>query len=128
VSDARNSRRGARKNGPHALSDAAQLKREIKSHIIRILNAPLRPDVAAGSGISTSQNGSGTRVIFIVWCQWRGKTTSIGKLANRLRQEDAAWCSAPRTRFAPLGRATGNLGSVTAIEVIKQNPAPIRRP
>src|SRR6266849_8078947 len=49
----------------NALADAAQLKREIKSHIVRILNAPVRPDVAA-SGISTSQNGSGTRVIFIV--------------------------------------------------------------
>ena len=31
----------------NALSDAAQLKREIKSHIIRILNAPVPPDVAA---------------------------------------------------------------------------------
>src|SRR5947199_1307651 len=50
----------------NALSDAAQLKREIKSHIIRILNTPVRPDVAAVSGISASQNGSGTRVIFMV--------------------------------------------------------------
>ncbi len=49
----------------NALADAAQLKREIKSHIIRILNAPARPDVATASGISTSQNGGGTRVIFI---------------------------------------------------------------
>src|SRR5712691_10705259 len=47
----------------NALSDAAQLKREIKLHIIRILNTPVRPDGAAGSGISASQNGSGTRVI-----------------------------------------------------------------
>src|SRR5246127_3874060 len=30
----------------NALSDATQLKREIKSHIIRILNAPVRPDLA----------------------------------------------------------------------------------
>src|SRR5438477_12857426 len=50
----------------NALADAAQLKREIKSHIIRILSTPVRPDVATGSGISTSLNGSGTRVIFIV--------------------------------------------------------------
>src|SRR6201988_563174 len=40
----------------NALSDAAQLKREIKSHIFRILDAPVRPDVAAASGIATSQN------------------------------------------------------------------------
>src|SRR5260370_25407860 len=71
----------------NALVDAAQLKREIKSHIIRILNAPVRPDMAAGSGISTSQNGSGTRVIFIVGVNGAGKTTSIGKLANRLRHQ-----------------------------------------
>src|SRR5258707_10058195 len=50
----------------NALADSAQLKREIKSHIIRILNAPPRPDVATASGISTSQNGASTRVIFIV--------------------------------------------------------------
>src|SRR5437763_7375061 len=43
----------------NALADAAHLKQEIKSHIIRILNTPVRPDVATGSGISTSQNGSG---------------------------------------------------------------------
>src|SRR5215467_16212995 len=30
----------------NALSDAAQLKREIKSHILRILNASAKPDVA----------------------------------------------------------------------------------
>jgi fused signal recognition particle receptor len=71
----------------NALSDASQLKREIKSHVIRILNAPARPDVATTSGISASPNGGGTRVIFIVGVNGAGKTTSIGKLANRLRQE-----------------------------------------
>src|SRR5882762_4966503 len=86
----------------NALSDAAQLKREIKSHIIRILNAPVRPDMAAGSGISTSQNGSGTRVIFIVGVNGAGKTTSIGKLANRLRQEgrSVVLCAADTFRAA----------------------------
>src|SRR5258705_13205653 len=48
----------------NALSDAAQLKHEIKSQIIRILNSPVRPDIAAASGIATSQNGSGPRVVF----------------------------------------------------------------
>src|SRR5258708_6073198 len=75
----------------NALADAAQLKREIKSHIIRILNGPVKPDVAmtgaAGSGISASPNGTSTRVIFIVGVNGAGKTTSIGKLANRLRLE-----------------------------------------
>src|SRR5260370_5663984 len=68
----------------HALADAAQLKGEIKSHIIRILNAPVRPDVAT-TGIARSQNGTGTRAIFVSGVTGAGKTTSIGKLANRLR-------------------------------------------
>src|SRR2546422_11744991 len=91
----------------NALSDAAQLKGEIKSHIIRILNAPVRPDVAAASGIATSQNGSGTRVIFIVGVNGAGKTTSIGKLANRLRQEgrSVVLCAADTFRAAAIERS-----------------------
>jgi fused signal recognition particle receptor len=85
-----------------ALSDAAQLKHEIKSHIIQILDGPVRPDVAARSGIATSQNGSGPRVIFIVGVNGAGKTTSIGKLAYRLRQEgrSVVLCAADTFRAA----------------------------
>src|ERR1700756_4333389 len=62
----------------NALSDAAQLKSEIKSHIVRILNASdvskrAQPGVVAGS-----PNGKGPRVIFIVGVNGAGKTTSIG--------------------------------------------------
>jgi len=105
----------------NALSDAAQLKREIKSHIIRILNAPPRPDVAAGSGISTSQNGSGTRVIFIVGVNGAGKTTSIGKLANRLRQEgrSVVLCAADTFRAAAVEQLE-IWAQRNGIEVIKQ--------
>src|SRR5207237_2206927 len=71
----------------NALSDAAQLKGEIKSHIVRILSASTKPDVADAGGIPASPNGAGTRVIFVVGVNGAGKTTSIGKLANRLRQE-----------------------------------------
>src|SRR5229473_3009509 len=42
----------------NALADGAQLKREIKSHIVRILNAPMKPDVSATSGASVSTNGT----------------------------------------------------------------------
>src|SRR5438552_3291850 len=38
----------------NALADAAQLKREIKSHLVRILNAPMKADVASGSGIAVN--------------------------------------------------------------------------
>ena len=109
----------------NALADAAQLKREIKSHIIRILNAPARPDVAitgaSTSGIATSQNGGGTRVIFIVGVNGAGKTTSIGKLANRLRQEkrSVVLCAADTFRAAAVEQLEV-WAQRNGIEVIKQ--------
>src|SRR5213079_1717781 len=105
----------------NALADAAHLKREIKSHIIRILNMPVRPDVAAGSGISTSKNGSGTRVIFIIGVNGAGKTTSIGKLANRLRQEGRSvmLCAADTFRAAAVEQLE-IWAQRNGIEVIKQ--------
>jgi len=95
----------------NALSDAAQLKGEIKSHIVRILNTPVKPDVAAVSGIATSQNGSATRVIFIVGVNGAGKTTSIGKLANRLRQEGRSVVLRCGHVSRRRGRTAGNLGA-----------------
>src|SRR6266550_3104438 len=50
----------------NALSDSTELKREIKSHILRILNASTRPDAAGASGVAASPNGAGPRVIFVV--------------------------------------------------------------
>src|SRR6266567_5691217 len=107
----------------HALADAAQLKSEIKSHIIRILNAPGRPDVTAASGIATSQSGSGTRVIFIVGVNGAGKTTSIGKLANRLRQENRSvvLCAADTFRAAAIEQLE-IWAERNGVEVIKQKP------
>src|SRR5579862_6905422 len=63
----------------NALSDASQLKREIKSHIIRILtmndgisndgvaagNSSVAGTKAPAANFATSPNGSGPRVIFI---------------------------------------------------------------
>jgi fused signal recognition particle receptor len=105
----------------NALSDAAQLKREIKTHIVRILNAPIRSDIAAASGIATSQNGGGTRVIFIVGVNGAGKTTSIGKLANRLRQEgrSVVLCAADTFRAAAVEQLE-IWAQRNGIEVIKQ--------
>lgn len=84
----------------NALSDAAQLKREIKSHIARILNAAASPNAFAPPANST--NGSGPRVIFIVGVNGAGKTTSIGKLANRLRKDGLSvlLCAADTFRAA----------------------------
>jgi len=89
----------------NALSDSSQLKREIKSHIVRILNASANSNgTAAISNLAPSSNGNGTRVVFIVGVNGAGKTTSIGKLANRLRQEglSVVLCAADTFRAAAI--------------------------
>ncbi len=105
----------------NALSDASQLKTEIKSHIVRILNAsagskPAQPAVVAGS-----PNGKGPRVIFIVGVNGAGKTTSIGKLANRLRKEGLSviLCAADTFRAAAVEQLE-IWAQRNGIEVIKQ--------
>jgi fused signal recognition particle receptor len=107
-----------------ALSDAAQLKREIKSHIVRILHLapPLSaPTPAAHGNGANGTSPAGTRVIFIVGVNGAGKTTSIGKLANRLKQEgrSVVLCAADTFRAAAIEQlqiwATRN-----GIEMIKQ--------
>jgi fused signal recognition particle receptor len=89
----------------NALSDASQLKREIKSHIVRILNAPGRAEASTGvANLAATANGDGTRVIFVVGVNGAGKTTSIGKLANRLKQEglSVVLCAADTFRAAAI--------------------------
>src|SRR6266403_1912138 len=58
---------------------------------------PAQPAIVAGS-----PNGKGPRVIFIVGVNGAGKTTSIGKLANRLRKEGLSviLCAADTFRAA----------------------------
>jgi len=92
----------------NALADASQLKREIKSHIVRILaasaasvGAPAAAGPLAGPA-GASPNGTGPRVIFVVGVNGAGKTTSIGKLANRLRKDNFSviLCAADTFRAA----------------------------
>ena len=85
----------------NALTDGAQLKREIKSHIVRILNTSASTSAA---NLAAAANGNGTRVIFIVGVNGAGKTTSIGKLANRLKQEglSVVLCAADTFRAAAI--------------------------
>jgi fused signal recognition particle receptor len=123
----------------HALSDASQLKREIKSHIVRILTmsdgqtaqkagAGIADEGLAGSAavapaqkLASSPNGSGPRVIFIVGVNGAGKTTSIGKLANRLRQEglSVVLCAADTFRAAAVEQLE-IWAKRNGIDVIKQ--------
>src|SRR5271165_6728585 len=86
----------------NALSDASQLKREIKSHIVRILNASVEANATTAAKLPASPNGGGPRVVFIVGVNGAGKTTSIGKLANRLRKDGLSvmLCAADTFRAA----------------------------
>jgi fused signal recognition particle receptor len=107
----------------NAPSDASQLKREIRAHIVRILNAP-GGSVASPSAlgaVTASPNGKGPRVIFIVGVNGAGKTTSIGKLANRLRKDGLSviLCAADTFRAAAVEQLE-IWAQRNGIEVIKQ--------
>jgi fused signal recognition particle receptor len=141
----------------HALSNGEELKREIKSHIVRILTEPrstdmwrqaadrerdaffgaagagagqaaapgvgLRPAVvtAGGSGSSAAVKVSDPRVIFVVGVNGVGKTTSIGKLANRLKKQglDVVLCAADTFRAAAIEQLE-IWAQRNGVEVIKQ--------
>ena len=105
----------------NALSDASQLKREIKSHIVGTLNASNGAQAAQASVVAGSPNGKGPRVIFIVGVNGAGKTTSIGKLANRLRKEGSSviLCAADTFRAAAVEQLE-IWAQRNGIEVIKQ--------
>ena len=107
----------------NALSNGEELKREIKSHIVRILTAPKSMDVWQQGAQSNrgSSNGSGPRVIFVVGVNGAGKTTSIGKLANRLKQEglNVVLCAADTFRAAAIEQLE-IWAHRNGIEVIKQ--------
>jgi fused signal recognition particle receptor len=105
----------------NALSDASQLKREIKSHIVRILKTSANAQAITAANHSASPNGSGTRVIFIVGVNGAGKTTSIGKLANRLRHDgrSVVLCAADTFRAAAVEQLE-IWAQRNGIEVIKQ--------
>ena len=105
----------------HALTDGAQLKREIKAHIVRILASSAKTPVGATGHLATSPNGSETRVIFIVGVNGAGKTTSIGKLANRLKQDgrSVVLCAADTFRAAAIEQLEV-WAQRNGIEVIKQ--------
>lgn len=112
----------------NALSDAGQLKKEIKAHIVRILNvngsngnSAANAGSAATPAQAASANGAGTRVIFIVGVNGAGKTTSIGKLANRLQQEglSVVLCAADTFRAAAVEQLEV-WAKRNGIDVIKQ--------
>ena len=101
----------------NALSDPAQLKREIKSHVTRILQSPNGTERILGEADGSDE----PRVIFIVGVNGAGKTTSIGKLANRLRQQNlnVVLCAADTFRAAAIEQLE-IWAKRNDVEVIKQ--------
>ncbi|HET8967514.1 MAG TPA: signal recognition particle-docking protein FtsY [Candidatus Acidoferrum sp.] len=101
----------------HALSDTSQLKTEIKSHITRILQSPN----GTSKEIAVANGNKDPRVIFIVGVNGVGKTTSIGKLANRLRQQNlnVVLCAADTFRAAAIEQLE-IWAKRNGVEVIKQ--------
>ena len=101
----------------NALSDTAQLKREIKSHVVRILQSPNGAQRVLGAANGVKE----PRVIFIVGVNGAGKTTSIGKLANRLRQQNlkVVLCAADTFRAAAIEQLE-IWAQRNGIEIIKQ--------
>jgi fused signal recognition particle receptor len=101
----------------NALADTAQLKSEIKSHITRILKSPN----GISKELAVTNGNKDPRVIFIVGVNGVGKTTSIGKLANRLRQQNlnVVLCAADTFRAAAIEQLE-IWAKRNSVEVIKQ--------
>jgi len=115
----------------HKIDDAAALKQELKRQIVKILAAPAASagtngntapaaNSAANSVVGATVD-SGPRVIFVVGVNGTGKTTTIGKLANRLKKEGAnvILCAADTFRAAAIEQLEV-WGRRASVEVIKQ--------
>jgi len=100
----------------NALSDGAQLKKEIKTHVFRALNV-----YGNTPTLVRAANGNDPRVIFIVGVNGAGKTTSIGKLASRLRQDgrSVVLCAADTFRAAAIEQLE-IWAQRNGVEVVKQ--------
>jgi len=73
--------------GSAPLLDAAQLRGALKTQLLAVLNSTGKAANAASNGAGRD---TGPQVIFVVGVNGTGKTTTIGKLAHRLRQEGAS--------------------------------------
>jgi fused signal recognition particle receptor len=97
----------------HKLSHANDLRRELKNQIVKILTAP--------AANSDGKLDAAPRVLFVVGVNGTGKTTTIGKLANRLKKEGASvvLCAADTFRAAAIEQLEV-WGKRADAEVVKQ--------
>ncbi len=97
----------------HKIDDAEQLKRELKLQILKILEAPAKN--------SDGKTIAPPRVLFVVGVNGTGKTTTIGKLANRLKKEGGTvvLCAADTFRAAAIEQLEV-WAKRSGVEIIKQ--------
>jgi fused signal recognition particle receptor len=99
----------------HKLTAAADLKRELKNQITKILAAP----TANSNGQPAEMTPP--RVLFVVGVNGTGKTTTIGKLANRLKKEGGSvvLCAADTFRAAAIEQLEV-WARRSGVEIVKQ--------
>src|ERR1700685_2795154 len=66
----------------HKLTETAELKKELKRQIVKILQAPAVHADGNGAGPSADAAQISPRVIFVVGVYGTGKTTTIGKVTQ----------------------------------------------
>jgi fused signal recognition particle receptor len=93
----------------NTLSDSGELKAELKRQLLARMSFASAPSNGANAGeiaapAAESQIDPRPRVIFMVGVNGVGKTTTMGKLANRLRQEghSVLLCAADTFRAAAI--------------------------
>jgi len=97
------------------IANAAELKRLLKQEILNILSRANTPPVAAEEG--------DPEVILVVGVNGTGKTTSIGKLAQRLRDQNKTVLLAAADTFRAAAIEQLEVwGERTGTEVIKTKP------
>jgi fused signal recognition particle receptor len=103
----------------HKLEEPGSLKRELKNQILKILTAP----AANANSNSDGKLNNEPRVLFVVGVNGTGKTTTIGKLTNRLKKEGASvvLCAADTFRAAAIEQLEV-WARRSGVELIKQKP------
>jgi fused signal recognition particle receptor len=102
----------------HKLEGSAALKKTLKDEIRAILTAPA---AQSNGNASAAAAVASPRVMFVVGVNGTGKTTTIGKLANRLKKEGAnvMLCAADTFRAAAIEQLEV-WGRRSGVDVIKQ--------
>src|ERR1700684_107995 len=107
----------------HKLTETGELKRELKRQIVKILQTPAAHADGNGAGPSADAAKVSPRVIFVVGVNGTGKTTTIGKLTNRLKKEGASivLCAADTFRAAAIEQLE-IWARRSGVELVKQKP------